>query len=106
MVYRLTESSDLQSFRLWVLTHVYTLRPLLPPGFLVVSCGTGVTSSILPIRNPDLASALIAAWAPGPGILGPTPPTARTRICKALMPFALAVSAAATADFMAAYGED
>ena len=39
----------------------YTRRPLLPPGFLVVSCGTGVTSSILPILKPALASALIAA---------------------------------------------
>ena len=39
----------------------YTLLPLLPPGFLVVSCGTGVTSSIRPMRKPALANALIAA---------------------------------------------
>ena len=39
----------------------YTLLPLLPPGFLVVSCGTGVTSSIRPILKPALAKALIAA---------------------------------------------
>lgn len=41
--------------------NIYTLLPLRPPGFLVVSWGTGVTSSILPIRNPALAKALIAA---------------------------------------------
>ena len=80
----------------------YTRRPLLPPGFLVVSCGTGVTSSILPILKPALASALIAACAPGPGILGPTPPTALTRIWSAVIPFDFATSAAATADFIAA----
>src|SRR5918995_2025148 len=66
----------------------------------------GVTSSILPIRKPALAKALIAAWAPGPGILGPTPPTALTLIWRAFIPFVLAMSAAATADFIAAYGED
>jgi hypothetical protein len=83
-------------------TNDYTRRPLLPPGFLVVSCGTGVTSSILPILKPALASALIAACAPGPGILGPTPPTALTRIWSAVIPFDFATSAAATADFIAA----
>src|SRR5919106_4938523 len=103
MVYCLTESHVPSRVSLWGLNyHVYTLRPLLPPGFLVVSCGTGVTSSILPILNPALASALIAACAPGPGILGPTPPTARTRICSAVIPFDFATSAAATADFIAA----
>ena len=56
----------------------YTLLPRLPPGLRVPSCGTGVMSSILPIRNPALASILIAACAPGPGVLAPWPPGART----------------------------
>jgi hypothetical protein len=36
----------------------------------------------------------------------PAPPTALTRICSALIPLESAASAAATADFIAAYGED
>ena len=55
-----------------------TLRPLRPPFFLVPSCGTGVTSSIRPILRPALASARIAACAPGPGDVEPFPPGART----------------------------
>ena len=39
----------------------HNLLPLLPPSLLVVSVGIGVTSSIHPIHNPDLANALIAA---------------------------------------------
>ena len=37
-----------------------SLRPLLPPFFLLESVGIGVTSSIRPIFIPDLASALNA----------------------------------------------
>lgn len=83
-----------------------TLLPLLPPGLLVPSCGIGVTSSIRPIWKPALAKALIAAWAPGPGVLGPDPPGALTLMCIAVIPLSLAISAAAVADRMAAYGED
>jgi hypothetical protein len=39
----------------------YALLPLLPPARLVVSCGIGVTSSILPTLKPLRAIALIAA---------------------------------------------
>lgn len=39
----------------------YTRRPRLPPGRRVPSWGTGVTSSILPILNPERASIRIAA---------------------------------------------
>ena len=80
----------------------YALRPLLPPFFLVVSCGMGVASSILPILKPDLAMALIAACAPGPGVLGPVPPTALTLMWTAVIPFVFATSDAAEADRMAA----
>lgn len=65
-----------------------------------------MTSSILPILKPALAIARIAAWAPGPGVLGPVPPTALTLMCSAEMPFDFAPSATAEADFIAAYGED
>ena len=58
-----------------------------------------------PILKPDLAIALIAAWAPGPGVLGPVPPTALTLMCTAVMPFPLATSDAAAAERIAAYGE-
>ena len=61
----------------------------------MVSCGIGVTSSIRPILNPPLASALIDAWAPGPGTLEPTPPTALTLMCKPVKPFVLIVSTTA-----------
>jgi hypothetical protein len=80
----------------------YALLPLLPPARRVVSCGIGVTSSILPTLKPLRAIALIAACAPGPGVLGPVPPTALTLICTAVMPFDFATSAAAEALFMAA----
>ena len=53
---------------------IYNLLPLLPPFLLVESVGIGVTSSILPIFNPNLANALIAACAPGPGVLVSIPP--------------------------------
>lgn len=39
---------------------IHNLLPRLPPFLLVESDGTGVTSSILPILNPDLAKALKA----------------------------------------------
>jgi hypothetical protein len=58
----------------------HNLLPLLPPSLLVVSVGMGVTSSILPILNPDLARALMAAWAPGPGDLVSVPPLALSLI--------------------------
>src|SRR3989338_2703439 len=38
----------------------YTRLPLLPPFMRQPLCGSGVTSSILPIRNPVLAKARIA----------------------------------------------
>ena len=80
----------------------YTRLPLLPPGLLVPSWGTGVTSSIRSMRKPNLARARIAAWAPGPGVLGPDPPGARTFMCMAVMPLSRAISAAAVAARMAA----
>ena len=51
----------------------HNLLPLLPPSLLVLSVGTGVISSILPIFMPSLAKALKAAWAPGPGVFDWTP---------------------------------
>lgn len=80
----------------------YALRPRLPPFFLVVSWGIGVASSMRPILKPDLAMALIAACAPGPGVRGPVPPTARTLMWTAVMPLTLATSEAAEAERMAA----
>jgi hypothetical protein len=47
----------------------------------------------------------MAAWAPGPGVLGPEPPGARTFMCMAVMPLSLATSAAPVAARIAAYGE-
>ena len=58
------------------------------------------------IRNPALARARMAAWAPGPGVLGPEPPGARTLMWTAVIPLSFAISAAAAAARMAAYGED
>jgi hypothetical protein len=58
------------------------------------------------IRKPALAKALIAACAPGPGVLGPAPPGALTLMCIAVIPLSLAISAAKDAARMAAYGED
>lgn len=80
----------------------YTRLPLLPPGLLVPSCGIGVTSSMRSMRKPNLASARIAACAPGPGVLGPDPPGARTLMCIAVMPLSRAASAAAVAARIAA----
>ena len=80
----------------------YTLLPLLPPGLLVPSWGIGVTSSMRSMRKPNLAKARIAAWAPGPGVLGPDPPGARTLMCMAVIPLSRATSAAAVAARMAA----
>ena len=59
-----------------------------------------------PMWKPALAKALIAAWAPGPGVLGPEPPGALTFMCMAVIPLSLAMSAAADAARMAAYGDD
>jgi hypothetical protein len=64
-----------------------------------------VTSSMRSMRKPNLASALMAAWAPGPGVLGPAPPGARTFMWTAVIPLSRAISAAVDAR-MAAYGED
>lgn len=58
------------------------------------------------MRNPALAKALMAACAPEPGVLAPEPPGALTLMCMAVMPFSLAVDAAADAARIAAYGED
>jgi len=80
----------------------YTRLPLLPPGLLVPSCGIGVTSSMRSMRKPNLASARMAAWAPGPGVLGPDPPGARTLMCMAVIPLSRAISAAAVAARIAA----
>ena len=54
------------------------------------------------IRKPNLANARMAACAPGPGVLGPEPPGARTLMCMAVMPLSLATSAAPVAARMAA----
>ena len=48
----------------------------------------------------------MAACAPGPGVLGPEPPGARTLMCMAVIPLSLAISAAAEAARIAAYGDD
>jgi len=80
----------------------YTRLPLLPPGLLVPSWGIGVTSSMRSMRKPNLAKALMAAWAPGPGVRGPDPPGARTLMCIAVIPLSRATSAAAVAARMAA----
>jgi hypothetical protein len=80
----------------------YTRLPLLPPGLLVPSWGIGVTSSMRSMRKPNLAKALMAAWAPGPGVLGPDPPGARTFMCIAVIPLSRATSAAAVAARIAA----
>ncbi len=70
------------------------------------SCGIGVTSSMRSMRKPNLARALMAACAPGPGVLGPLPPGARTLMWIAVMPLSRATSAAPVAARIAAYGED
>lgn len=58
------------------------------------------------ILKPALAKARMAACAPGPGVRGPEPPGALTLMCMAVIPLSFAVSAAAVAARMAAYGED
>jgi len=58
------------------------------------------------MRNPALARALIAAWAPGPGVLASDPPGARTFMCMAVIPLSLATEAAWAAARIAAYGDD
>ena len=65
-----------------------------------------MTSSMRSILNPNLANALIAAWALGPGVLGPAPPGARTLMWMAVIPLSLAISAAPVDARIAAYGED
>jgi len=65
-----------------------------------------VTSSMRPMRNPALARARIAACAPGPGVLGPEPPGARTFMCMAVIPLSFATVATWLAHLMAAYGDD
>lgn len=55
---------------------LYKRLPLLPDFFLVESVGIGVTSSILPIFNPERAKALSADCAPGPGVFDFVPPEA------------------------------
>lgn len=63
-------------------------------------------SSMRSIRKPNLAKALMAACAPGPGVRGPEPPGARTLMCIAVMPLSRATSAAPVAARIAAYGDD
>ena len=78
------------------LRRFHNLLPLRPPPLLVESVGMGVTSSILPIFKPFLASALRAACAPGPGVFSSTPPLALNLMWIALIPTyfkALATSA-------------
>merc|ERR1711937_291187 len=64
----------------------HNLLPLRPPFLLVESVGIGGTSSILPILSPFLARALMADWAPGPGVLTPTPPLPLSLMWIALTP--------------------
>lgn len=58
------------------------------------------------MRNPALARARMAAWAPGPGVLASDPPGARTFMCMAVIPLSLAMEAAWAAARMAAYADD
>lgn len=66
----------------------------------------GVTSSMRPTRNPVLAKARMAAWAPAPGVLAPDPPGARTFMWMAVIPLSLAMVAAWAAARMVAYADD
>lgn len=59
-----------------------------------------------PTRNPALAKARMAAWAPAPGVLAPEPPGARTFMCIAVIPLSLATVAACAAARMVAYADD
>src|SRR3989338_349936 len=84
----------------------YTRRPRLPPFILQPLCGSGVTSSILPMRMPTLDNVRMAACAPGPGFLAPLwPPCARTRMYNPVMPFSRQISATFFAAPIAAVGE-
>ncbi len=61
-----------------------------------------MTSSIRPILNPARASILIAACAPGPGVLALCPPGARTLMWRDVIPLSFATLAAAAAACIAA----
>ena len=84
----------------------HNLLPLLPWPLLVESVGIGVTSSILPIFIPNLAKALKAAYAPGPGVLDSVPPLALNFICNAVIFNSLHLLETSKAAIIAAYGED
>ncbi len=84
----------------------YNLLPLLPPFRLVLSVGMGVTSSILPTLSPSLASALIAACAPGPGVLVSIPPLPLILKWSALTPSSFNLLKTSADAIIAAYGED
>ena len=58
------------------------------------------------MRKPNRANALMAACAPGPGVLGPAPPGARTLMWIAVIPLSRAISAAPVDARIAAYGDD
>jgi hypothetical protein len=72
---------------------VYNLRPRRPPFLRVESDGIGVTSSIRPIFMLDLAKALRALCAPGPGVLVLFPPVALNLMWSAVIPKDLHFSA-------------
>ena len=59
-----------------------------------------------PTRNPALAKARIAAWAPAPGVRAPEPPGARTLMCMAVIPLSFATVAAKAAALIVAYADD
>ena len=61
---------------------------------------------MLRLLKPALAMARIGAGAPGPGVLGPVPPTALTLMCTAVIPCDFATSEAADALLLAAKADD
>ena len=65
-------------------------------------CGSGVTSSILPILTPVLAIVLTTACAPAPGVFMPTPPGARILTWTWVIPFSLRLLTTLIAACMAA----
>ena len=73
---------------------------------LVESVGTGVTSSIRPMRIPARARARRALWAPGPGVFVPVPPVALSLMWRAVIPTSRQRAATSWAASMAAYGDD
>ena len=85
-------------------TTIKMLTTLLPPGLFVVSVGIGVTSSIAPILNPLLASALTTACAPCPGVFEPWPPGALIFMFMCVMPFSSAMEDTLYAACVAANG--